>query len=388
MNPVDIVILVWLILAALRGYSIGLIRHALSFFGFILGLLIAGWTSPFFFTGLEEPSRFFAALGYMLVLAAILAGVGDGIAIRLQQTMQVRLAHIANSTLGVFTGIAFVLFSTWLIASAMVHLPLASLSLLIERSAIVQTIHKVAPASSGVSDRLGQLINSYSFPDVFVGSEPGLESGGTPSSADVEAAAARASGSTVRIEGFACGGITTGSGFVAAPNYIVTNAHVVAGVNEPIVWNQGFRLRSQVVMFDPDTDLAVLRTGGTLPGTPLEMIRDVQPGGTSVAALGYPGGGPLKVSPALILRSQIAVGRDIYNSSISARNIYALQVDIAPGNSGGPVVMPDGRVAGVIFGKAVTREGAGYAITSQSIAADVDAALLRTAPVSSGQCVG
>ncbi len=322
-----------------------------------------------------------------MVLAAVFAGTAEGLGVRLQRKLKVRMAHIVNSIGGVVVGMLFVLASSWLIASALTRLPLANLSLALEQSAIIQTLNKVMPSAPGISDRLGQLLTPYGFPEVFVGSEPELEPVGSPTTPEVDAAVAKASGSTVRIEGFACGGISTGSGYVAAPHYVVTNAHVVAGVGRAVVLNQGQRHLASVVWFDPVLDFAVVRTDKPLPGTPLVLDERTQPRGTSVAVLGYPGGGSLNVSPAVVLRSQPALGRDIYGDSLSAREIYALQADIAPGNSGGPVVTAEGSVAGVIFGEAATMEGIGYAITSQMIADSLSGALTRTAPVSSGMCM-
>lgn len=386
MNFIDIVILAWLIAAALRGYTVGFIRHLLSFVGFLSGLIVGGWLAPYLLQLSDGLTGLGIAVITTLVLAAILAGTGDGLAMRLQAALKIRLAHLANSALGVFTGALFVLLSSWLLASALTRLPFASLSLMIERSAIVQTINKVLPTAPPIIDQLGQLAAPYGLPEISIGPEPAFDASLSPVGPEVAAAAAKAEGSTVRVEGFACGGIATGSGFITAPNYVVTNAHVVAGMTDPVLLNQGQRQRATTVWFDPNTDLAVLRTDRPLPGTPLTLAGETQPRGSSVAILGYPGGGSLRVSPGVILRSQLAVGRDIYGGSISSRQIYALQVDIEQGNSGGPVVLPDGRVAGVIFGKAVTHDGVGYALTSESVAADISEALTLTAPASNGRC--
>lgn len=386
MNLIDILILAWLIATALRGYSIGLLRQLLSFGGFVLGLAAGGWLAPFVLQHSQGAPRLLIAFGLALLIAAMLAGVGDGIGLRLQSRLKLPLAHYANAALGVVIGAVFVLVSSWLIASALTRLPFADISLAIERSAIIRVMNRVLPSAPGV-DRLGRLITPYGLPDVFVGPEPEVDPAGPPSTPEVEAAAAAARGSTVRIEGFACGGISTGSGYVAAPTYVVTNAHVVAGVREPIVFNQGIRQRAAIVWFDPQLDFAVLRTEAALPGTPLPLAAEVQRRGTSVAVVGYPGGGPLKVSPSVVLRSQLALGRDIYGSSLSTRQVYVLQSDIAQGNSGGPVVTAEGRVAGVVFGKAVTRQGIGYAITAQDFADELGEALGRTAAVSSGPCM-
>lgn len=387
MNLIDVLILIWLVSAVLRGYAVGLIRQALSFVGFFIGLSLAAWLVPQLLGGFEGPSRLPIALFTILIIAALFAGTGEGLGVRLQRLLKVRIAHVANAVLGAVIGVLFVLFFSWLIATSAARLPLAGLSLAFERSAIVQLMGKFFPAAPDLTERLGQLLTPYGLPQVFVGPEPEPDPTGPPSTPEVEAAAAQAAGSTVRIEGFACGGISTGSGYVASSQYVVTNAHVVAGVTAPIVFNQNERQRGTVVWFDPSLDLAVIKTERALPGKPLELQSALQERGTSVAVLGYPGGGPFKVSPGVVLRSQLAIGRDIYGQALSSREVYVLQADVAPGNSGGPVVTADGRVAGLIFGEAVTRDGFGYAITSRAFAESLQTALARSTPVTSGACM-
>lgn len=386
MNLIDVIILAWLVSAALRGYAVGLLRQGLSFSGFVLGLVAGGLLAPYISQPFDGSSRLLVAVMIAFLLAAALGGLGDGLALRLQAKIKPHLAHRANAVLGTLTGILFVLLSSWLIATTLTRLPFANISLAIEQSAIIQTVNKILPTPPALADQLGKLITPYSFPDVFVGPEPTQDPAGQPTTAEVEAAAAKAADSTVRIEGFACGNIVTGSGYVAAPTYVVTNAHVVAGVDRPIVLNQDQRQRAEVVWFDPVVDLAVLRTSGVLLGEPLPLTDGTLPRGTSLAVLGYPGGGALRVSPAVVLRSQFAVGRDIYGSAVSSRFIYALQTDVEQGNSGGPVVTADGEVAGVVFGEAVN-DSIGYALTAEEIADDIAAALTRSAPVDSGHCL-
>lgn len=386
MNLIDVIILAWLVSAALRGYAVGLLRQGLSFSGLVLGLVAGGLLAPYVSQPFDGSSRLLVAAMVALLLAAALGGLGDGLALRLQAKIKPHLAHRANAVLGILTGILFVLFSSWLIAATLTRLPFANLSLAIEQSAIIRTVNKIMPSPPALADQLSELVTPYGFPDVFVGQEPAQDPAGQPTTAEVEAAAAKATGSTVRIEGFACGNIVTGSGYVAAPTYVVTNAHVVAGVDRPIVLNQGQRQRAEVVWFDPAVDLAVLKTGGVLPGAPLPLADETLPRGTSLAVLGYPGGGELRVSPAVVLRSQPAIGRDIYGTAVSSRFIYALQTDVEQGNSGGPVVTADGEVAGVVFGEAVNGS-AGYALTAEEIADDLGAALARSTPVDSGYCL-
>jgi S1-C subfamily serine protease len=168
---------------------------------------------------------------------------------------------------------------------------------------------------------------------------------------------------------------------------VATNAHVVAGVQNPVLLDQGRRIRAKVVLFDERLDFAVLRTESDLAGSPLQLADEASKKGDSVAVIGYPGGGPLRISPGVIFRSQLALGRDIYEDGVVTREIYALEANVIPGNSGGPAVRPDGKVAGIIFGSSANRQGVGYALTAKAIKKDLEEAKQKTSSVSSGPCI-
>jgi S1-C subfamily serine protease len=171
---------------------------------------------------------------------------------------------------------------------------------------------------------------------------------------------------------------------VAEDQLVVTNAHVVAGISSPTVIDQAGAHRAMVVVFDPNLDIAVLRATG-LAGKPLPIAAPLQPRGTTAVALGYPGGGGLTASPAAILGDINAVGRNIYNEGVTRRNVYQLNADIEPGNSGGPLVLPNGTVVGVVFAKSVTDANLGYALTTPKVLSDISQARGAGA-VSTGTC--
>lgn len=177
----------------------------------------------------------------------------------------------------------------------------------------------------------------------------------------------RASASIVRVTGlaFQCGQNQSGSGFVVAPDRIVTNAHVIAGVSEPVVDIPGQSSRAgRVVYFDPANDIAVIAVEG-LGLAPIPLAPGQDPGSTGAFG-GYPAGGPYQIQPSKVIsRSDVAVA-NIYGAEPSLRNVYTLAANVQQGNSGGPLLDAQGRVAGVIFAKAVQSEPVGYAL-SQSI---------------------
>ena len=200
-----------------------------------------------------------------------------------------------------------------------------------------------------------------------------------------DAVLARAAASVVRVTGnaFECGSNLSGSGFVVAPDRIVTNAHVVAGVSEPIVEAPGQpAVEGRVVAFDPEHDLALIAVDG-LATPPLALAEPAT--GADVAVAGYPFGGPLEVRPARVM----GVGplTIIEGGARSTRDIMTLAADVDHGNSGGPVLTSDGAVGGVVFAKSETVDNVGFAVpvaTLTPLAAD---APNLNEPVGSGACV-
>ncbi len=139
------------------------------------------------------------------------------------------------------------------------------------------------------------------------------------------------------------------------------------------------------VLFDPRLDIAVLYVQNT-PGPPLDLDPDEVERGTQGAVLGYPGGGPFDPEPAAVRRELHAVGRDIYGNSVVERDVYELQADVRPGNSGGPFVLKGGKVVGVVFAASTTEGDVGYALTSAEVIPKLSKAKTRTEPVATDGC--
>ncbi len=165
----------------------------------------------------------------------------------------------------------------------------------------------------------------------------------------------------------------------------MTNAHVVAGEASTRVQSSTNAMPARAVFFDPKTDLAVLFVP-SLHAPALRLDRSEVPRGAQGAAIGHPGGGPLTAVAAGVRRPLNAVGRDIYGRSVIARRIYELQAVVRPGDSGGPFVLKDGQVAGVVFAASTTDPNVGYALITASILSMVRGAVGRTAAVSTGPC--
>lgn len=223
-----------------------------------------------------------------------------------------------------------------------------------------------------IAEALGGVTTSPGLPDVDTGT-------------DVLATAAR---SVVRINGtaYACGQNQSGTGFVIAANRIVTNAHVVAGVDEPIIETpDGQSLDGRVVYFDPADDLAVIAVDG-LSTPPLALAPALAVGDEGVVD-GYPFGGPFTTGPAQVLAVSDERIADIYGSSPSVREVYSLAATVNPGNSGGPLLALDGRIAGVVFARSASDADLGYAMTNTELQPVAAAAPGLSTPVTPGRCV-
>jgi S1-C subfamily serine protease len=192
---------------------------------------------------------------------------------------------------------------------------------------------------------------------------------------------------TVQVLAQGCGRVATGSGFVVSDGVVVTNAHVVAGVDRPQIEDRRGTHAARIVLFDPDTDLAILRAS-RLAGKPLPLLRAAVARGQPGAVIGFPAGGPFHSEPGAVLAVfDSLAGRDIYGGSERvSRQVYQLKAKVRSGNSGGPFVTPAGEVAGVIFSASAINENIGYALTSAGIAPLVDQALRLDAAVSAGPC--
>jgi S1-C subfamily serine protease len=176
-----------------------------------------------------------------------------------------------------------------------------------------------------------------------------------------------------------------GSGWVAAETAVVTNAHVVAGGGNITVQDTAGEHSGQVVLFDSGTDIAVIQTDG-LAGSPLELQTTAVPRGTGGATLGFPGGGDIEAHAAAIQNGYDARGLDIYGRSTVIRSVYELRSPVRQGDSGGPFVLPNGAVAGVVFAASTTDSNTGYALTGGEVADEVREGIGDSAPVNTGQC--
>jgi S1-C subfamily serine protease len=291
-----------------------------------------------------------------------------------------------DAVLGVAVAVVASLLAVWLLANTLVNTSSLRLNASIDQSRIIRSLDSVLPAPPSVFSQVQSFLSSEGFPPVFAQLAP--DSAGPvalPADGMVRQAVAVAGGSTVKIVGEGCNQIQEGSGFVVAPGLVVTNAHVVAGIAHPMVEDDAGSHPTTVVEFDPDFDLAVMRVSG-LTEPALTLDPTTVPRGTKAAVLGYPEGGPFTADAAGVMAEFQAQGRDIYGQGLTVRDVYEIQAVVRPGNSGGPLVEPDGEVIGIVFSRSTTNSDIGYALTSPGVLARVRAAEGSTTPVGTGHC--
>lgn len=386
-TPLDILIALFVVGMMLRGVKAGFLRQLFSIGGFLVGLLIAASAAPHLGKFLPtSPYKALILAGLVLVFGALVGTSAEILAYRLERHFHPHRGVPINGALGAVFGGMAALVSVWLIAAMLANSPLVQLSQPLQHSRIVRTMEQRLPHAPAVVARVGRLFGVHGFPQVFNGLEPFPTSPvPAPSSSVVAQVAKTDAASVVKIEGEGCGEDISGSGFVVDPGVVVTNAHVVAGVEHPVVLDANGIHSAYAVFFDPNLDLAILRVNG-LSDRPLSLVTGDEPTGTQGAVLGYPGGGPYTAVAAAVLRQMTAVGRNIYDQGIIARDVYEIQADVEPGNSGGPLVLPDGRVIGVVFAQSASQPGVGYALVSAEVAKQVAQSGHNTAAVGTGPC--
>ena len=318
--------------------------------------------------------------------AVLLGAFGEALGRRAGDAL--RRVHLGplDATLGAAFGATATLLFIWLLAGMLASAPIGNLGQYIQESKVIRALDDRLPPSPPLIARIARFLDPLGFPRVFAGLEP--DPGpplALPGMEALQPAIDATSASTLKVEADGCGGLLTGSGFVAEPGLVVTNAHVVAGTRRVAVIDGGTARSADVVSFDPQTDVAVLRVAG-LREPALPLATDEQARGTGGAVLGFPGGGSLKVGSAAVLQSAEAEGRDIYNQGLTTRAIYVLQATVRPGSSGGPFILADGRVAGVVFARSVSDGEVGYALRASEVVDDLAVASGRQDAVSTGGC--
>jgi len=388
----DIILVVAALLFAFSGYRQGFVVGVLSFVGFLGGGVIGAKVAPSIAKTGPLDSLPEAVVGLAIVFIA--ATLGQVLATVIGGALRSRLtfkpARQVDAVAGAAISVVSLLLVAWLVGTAVVSSPFPRVASQVKRSVILGAVDGVIPQEGkAFFASFRRLIDDRGFPQVFDDfAAPRIPEVAPPDAALVRSTAVQISRDKVlKITGIAesCSRSIEGTGFVFAPERVMTNAHVVAGVSEPKVEvAKGKNLPARVVLYDSDRDIAVLAVPG-LGRTPLIFAGNAETGANAVV-VGYPQNGPFTPTAARVRGKQRARGPDIYQSKTVVREIYALRAKVLPGNSGGPLLAPDGRVYGVIFAAAADDPSTGYALTAAEVASDAALGKTATARVSTRDC--
>jgi S1-C subfamily serine protease len=390
----DLILLVLVAAFAVSGYRQGFIIGVLSFAGFVIGAVVGTLFAPALARTLASEQSRQALIAVVVVF--IMAMLGQLLASVIGATLRSRLTWRPVTYLdaagGAVVSVVSVLLIAWLIGSAVVNAGFPSITGQVRNSAVLRTVDTVMPsAARTMFSDFRRLLASGPYPQVFggIGAEAPLTVGAPQSKYLRYPAIRRDQASVVKVMGTAtsCSRRIEGSGFVISPGHVLTNAHVVAGVDQgPTVFTpNGRQFAARVVLYNPKGDVAILYVP-SLHAKPLKFAPRAGTGTNAVVA-GYPLDRSLTLVPARIGGVQNASAPDIYQTQEVTREIYAIRARIEPGNSGGPLIDPkNGRVYGVVFAAAVGVKDVGYALTAHQVAPDVRAGRTATTPASTQGC--
>lgn len=392
MNVVDAIVIAAIVVFAWTGWRQGFVAGLLSFGGFLVGALGAALLLPGLLEGLNLPSPWGALLLATAILLAALVGqaLASAVGRRLRSAIPWRGVQVADSAAGSALNVVALAIVLWIVATAVGLVPSVAVAREIRGSLVLRTLDSAVPdRARDLFSGLRNAVDASGLPRAFSGiaQYAGPEVPAPNEELLRDPAVREAWPSLVKITAMACDSLIAGSGFSYATDRILTNAHVVAGADRPTVRIPGdpASYQATVVVIDPRLDLAVLRVDG-LPAPPLAFAERPAETGDGAIVAGFPGGGDLEASAARIRARLDARGEDIYGRSGVVRDVYSFRGTVVPGNSGGPLLAPNGRVYGVIFAAGLGEEDTGYAITGAQAQSVARQGIARAEPVATGAC--
>ena len=384
---VDWLIVAFVLLLALRGYERGFVVGALSLVGFAVGALIGSRVGPLVLPDSSSEYAPLFGLAGALLLGGLLGAGFERVGSRGVRVIRwVPGFRLLDGLLGALLTAAIALGIVWIAGAELVQsLGSGSLRRDIEQSRILRALDSNLPPSGPILGALAKIdpLPSITGPpaDVSPPTEAVLDAPGVM----------RAIPSVVRITGQACGVGIEGSGWVAAPDVVVTNAHVVAGETNTLVQRGGIGagLPTRLVLFDAHNDVAVLRVARL--SAPVLPLASQPAAGTAAAILGFPEDGPFDARPGRLGETRLTATDDAYGNGPVLREVASLRGLVRPGNSGGPLVNGAGQVIGTVFATLTddTANGpGGLAVPNSVVSSELAKALRQQGTVSSGQCDG
>ena len=384
----DVLLILWLLWQLIYGLNAGLLVSLGGLVGFVAGAVAAFFAAPLVNQYAPSPGW---RTAFVVGATVILIAVGHGIGIRIGRAIgrRVKFGPIRslNRILGGVLNVVVGALVISMLSFGVSNLGIPAVSKQLSDSVVIGKIDAWTPDPvKAAAAELRSLVLEEGIPQILNPGGSNVEVAAPNASTDTPAWN-NASKSVLKISGtaFQCGQNQTGTGFVAAPGRVVTNAHVVAGVAVPLVQTQDQgTLRARVVYFDPSKDLAVLAVDG-LDVAPLPTAANL-PAKAPAAFAGYPLGGPLQVRPATVISAGPLLVSNIDSEKKSLLDVYQLAANVQSGNSGGPLLDTSGNVVGVVFAKSTTSEPLGFALTMDEVAPVITAAPQLNSTVSSGTC--
>lgn len=397
MNVLDILLLVAAVWFAIVGYRQGFVVGILSVIGFLGGGLVAVYVLPVVWDWLTDDSDVSTTAAVVAVVIVIVcASVGQAFTTHLGNKLRRHItwspARALDATGGALVNVVAMLLVAWLIGSALAGTSLPTLGKEVRNSKVLLGVSRVMPdqANTWFTD-FSSILAQNGFPQVFspFANEPITEVQAPDPALVGSPVAARAQRSIVKVVGTAqsCSKVLEGTGFVFAERRVMTNAHVVGGVDEPTVQigGEGRLYDAKVVLYDWQRDIAVLDVPD-LNAPPLQFATDDARSGNSAIVAGFPENGSYDVRSARVRGRINANGPDIYHRGTVRRDVYSLFATVRQGNSGGPLLTTDGRVYGVIFARSLDDLDTGYALTADEIREDITLGVAANQQVDSQGC--
>lgn len=389
MNALDWLLIVLVLAYALSGYWQGFVTGAFATTGLLLGGLLGVLLAPIAL-GDADPSLWVSLGALFIVILA--ASLGQALlqfaGTRLRDRITWQPARALDAVGGAALSAVAVLIVAWALGVAISGSRIGGVTPLVRSSAVLEKVNAALPSAAGnVLQAFNNVVGTSFFPDYLEPFAPEriVEVGPGPQRLLRDPDVVAAQPSVLKIRGTNdCGRGVEGTGFLYAPDRLMSNAHVVAGVGDPEVEIDGSTTSAEVVYYNPDLDVAVLSLdSGDAPPLVFDPDAEAKDG---VAILGYPQDGPYDVQPGRIRSEQRLRSPDIYGDGTVIREVFAVRGLVRPGNSGGPIVTSAGEVVGVVFAASVTDRDTGYALTAEQVADAADFGEQNTEGVSTGDC--
>jgi S1-C subfamily serine protease len=393
---VDVLVVLLAIVAGISGWRHGMAVALLSFVGVLGGAILGVQLAPLLAANLEAKNT---QVVVSVVVVVVLVALGETTGVYFGRHIRDRITGertlTIDSALGSVLQAATVVLAAWLVALPLAGANVPGLASEVRASTVLRAVDSVMPAPiRELPADLRQVLDSSGFPDVLspFAPTPITQVGPPDPTLASSTVVQQAQDSVLKIRGKApsCSRQLEGTGFVIAPELVMTNAHVVAGTDETSVEvvNSKGRTREMtaaVISYDPTVDLAVLYVRG-LQAPALSFASDAAGAGQDAIVLGYPLDGPFTPTSAKV-RDRIQLrGPNIYDDGEVTREVYTVRAVVRSGNSGGPMIRPDGKVLGVVFGAALDDSETGFVLSAAQVAPTLQKAPTLTKPVDTGSC--